>query len=105
MRGILLQLWRDDAGAIIAAELLFIAALLFSGVMIGLATIRDAINTELGELANSYLALSQGYIISGQSGCSAATDGSQSIDTPSLMPEPLFLTPANPSVVDQLPCG
>jgi hypothetical protein len=102
---LLLKLWKDDAGAIISAEFLFVATILVIGLIVGLATVRDALNTELAELANAFLALSQGYIISGQSGCCAATDGSQAIDTPSLVPEIICVPPAIPSVIDQLPCG
>ena len=80
MTKLMLRLWNDDQGAIIAAEYLFIATILVIGIIVGLASVRDAINTEFAELANAYLALSQGYIISGQSGCCAATDGSQAID-------------------------
>src|SRR5206468_2315165 len=68
-----------------------------------LANVRSAINIELGELANAYLALSQGYTISGQSGCCAATDGSQAIDTPRTVPPVLCTAPAQPPVVDLLP--
>ena len=105
MNKLLLKLWKDDAGAIIAAEYLFVATILVIGIIVGLANVRDAVNTELSELANAYLALSQGYVISGQSGCCSATDGSQAIDLPSLVPDPLCTPPAIPSVIDALPCG
>ena len=105
MSKLMLKLWKDDAGAIIAAEYLFVATILVIGIIVGLASVRDAVNTELAELANAYLALSQGYILSGQSGCCAATDGSQAIDTPALVPDPLCTPPAIPSAIDNLPCG
>src|SRR5262245_41301799 len=105
MRTLLYKLWQDDAGAIIAAEYLFIAVILIIGIIVGFAAIRDSINTEFAELSNGYLALSHGYVISGQSGCCAAVDGSQAIDTPILVPDPLCTPPAIPSAVDNLPCG
>lgn len=105
MTKLMLKLWKDDAGAIIAAEYLFVATILVIGIIVGLASVRDAINTELAELANAYLALSQGYLISGQSGCCANTDGSQAIDTPSLVPEPVCTPPFIPSTIDAFPCG
>ncbi len=98
------KLWNDDCGALIAAEYLFVATILVIGIIVGLAAVRDAVNTELSELANAYLALSQGYIISGQTGCCAQTDGSQAIDTPGLVPEVLCVPPFQPSVIDQIPC-
>lgn len=89
MRNLVRLLWKDDTGAIIAAEYLLIGTILVIGIMVGLASIRDAIVTELSELGNSYLALSQGYVLSGQSACCAATDGSQALDTPCLVADPV----------------
>lgn len=99
------KLWTDDTAALIAAEYLFVATILIIGIVVGLTSVRDAINTELAELANAYLALSQGYVISGQVGCSAASDGSQAIDTPALVTDPANTAPAIPSVIDALPCN
>jgi hypothetical protein len=102
---VLLKLWKDDCGALIASEFLFVATILVIGIIVGLASVRDAVNTELAELANAILALSQGYSISGQQGCCSETDGSQAIDTPGLVPDPLCTPPAIPSVIDVLPCN
>ena len=99
------KLWSDDAGAIIAAEYLFIATILVIGIIVGLASVRDAVNTALAELANAYLALSQGYILSGQAGCCSATDGSQAIDTPAHVPDPTCTVPFAPSNIDNVPCN
>lgn len=105
MTPLMLRLWRDDRGAIIAMEFLLIATILIIGLIVGLASVRDSLNTELGEIGNSLLALSQGFIISGVSGCCSATDGSQAIDTPSLLPDIICVPPAIPSVIDQSPCN
>jgi hypothetical protein len=56
-------------------------------------------------LANAILALSQGYTVSGQTGCCASTDGSQAIDTPATVTEPTCVAPAIPSVIDVIPCN
>ena len=90
------NLWKDDAGAIIAMEYLLIATILVIGIVVGLTSVRAAINAEMAELANAYLALSQGYVLSGLSGCCSATDGSQAIDTPGLVPCPILTPPAIP---------
>jgi len=105
MQKLLFRLWRDDAGAIIASEFLFVVTILVIGIIVGLASVRDAVVTELSELANALLALSQGYSISGQEGCCSATDGSEAIDTPALVPDPTCIPPAIPSVIDNLPCN
>jgi Flp pilus assembly pilin Flp len=101
----LTQLWADDKGALIAIEFLFVATILIIGIIVGLAGVRDAVNTELTELGNAILALSQGFSISGGSGCCSATDGSQAIDTPGLLPDTICVPPALPSVIDVLPCN
>ena len=96
--------WADDAGAIIATEYLFVVTILVIGIIVGLTGLRDAEVTELTELGNALLALSQGYTISGTSGSGGSTDGSQAIDTPSLLTDPVCTDPAFPSLIDVVPC-
>jgi hypothetical protein len=105
MKTLCAKLWNDDRGALIASEFLFVATILVIGIIVGLASVRDAVVTELAEFANALLALSQGYSISGIIGCCSETDGSQAIDTPSLVPEPLCTPPFIPSVIDVIPCN
>src|SRR5437879_2070548 len=105
MRQLLAKLWKDDCGALIASEFLFVATILVIGIVVGLANVRDAVNTELTEFGNALLALSQGYIISGETSCSASTDGSQAIDTPQLLVPPTHVAPAIPSVINVAPCS
>jgi hypothetical protein len=97
------RLWDDDSGALIATEYLFVVTILIIGTIVGLAAVREAINIELGEVANALLALSQGYTISGSTGANASFDGSQAFDTPSTVPEPIATPPAIPSGIDQFP--
>jgi hypothetical protein len=104
MRQLLVKLYNDDCGALISSEFLFVATILVIGVIVGLTNVRDAVNAELSEFANALLALSQGYIISGESGCSASIDGSQAIDVPGLVTGPIKTPPAIPSVIEVLPC-
>ncbi len=104
MKHVFRQLWNDDGGALIASEFLFLSSLLVLGTIIGLTNVRSAVNVELSEFANALLATSQGFIIFGQVGCSAQVDGSQAIDTPSLVVPVTNLPPAIPSAIDILPC-
>ena len=48
--------------------------------------------------------LSQGYTISGLTGCCSEVQGSQTIDTPGLMPPVTCVPNFIPSVIDQIPC-
>jgi Flp pilus assembly pilin Flp len=104
MSKMLKKLWSDDQGALIAIEFLFVATILILGIIAGLGSLRSAVNVELTELANAILALSQGYSIAGQSGCCAASDGSQAIDTAAVIAGPLC-TPPIPSLIDVTPCS
>jgi Flp pilus assembly pilin Flp len=104
MNNLLRKLWSDDAGALIAAEYLFVATILVIGVIVGLATVRDAVTTELAELANAYLTLSQGYTISGLTGCCSSVDGSAAIDTATTTVDVICTAPTSIQAIDQLPC-
>jgi len=98
------KLWSDDQGALIAMEFLFVAVITVIGIITGLVAVRNAINTELTELANAILALSPGYAFSGQSGCCAYTDGSQAIVIPTQLPFPTCSPPFFPVVIAPVPC-
>jgi Flp pilus assembly pilin Flp len=100
MTHLLRNLWKDDCGALLSAEFLFISTILVIGVIVGLSTVRAALNAELSELANAILALSQGYTVSGQSGSTGSVDGSGTFDTPGLVTGPISTPPAIPSFID-----
>jgi Flp pilus assembly pilin Flp len=99
MTALFARLWRDDSGALISAEYLFVATILVIGIVVGLTNLRDAINAELTDLANAYLALSQGYMISGTSGGGGSTSGSQAIANPSPLPAPVNTPPTEPVLI------
>jgi Flp pilus assembly pilin Flp len=100
MAQLMRKLWQDDCGALISSEFLFVATILVIGVIIGLTAVRSALNAELTELGNAFLALNQGFTISGQSGFGAQVEGSMAIDTPGLLTGPVLIPPSNPSVID-----
>ncbi len=100
---ILHRFWQDDRGALIATEYLFFVTIVVIGTIVGMTNLRDAVNVELTELGNALMALSQGFTISGTSGQSGGTDGSQAMDTPSLSGPITSVAPAIPSVIDVSP--
>jgi len=102
MESLVAKLWNDDVGALIATEYLFVATIVVIGTVVGLTNLSGAINAELSELANALLAQSQGYSISGVSGCSSSTGGSQAIDTAGSVTNPTATKPSNPSLIDAL---
>jgi hypothetical protein len=99
MAQLLRKLWQDDCGALISSEFLFVATILVIGVIVGLTAVRSAVNAELTQLGNAFLALSQGYTISGQSGGGGQVDGSQAISTPNTLTPPTLIPPAIPVVI------
>lgn len=103
MKNLWQQLWQDDHGAIIAAEYLFLASILVTGVVVGFVSIRTAVNNEMSELANSYLALSQAYTIPGVTCCGAEVEGTAIEDTYIPGDEPYHQQPANPVNIDNMP--
>ena len=80
MRNVLVRLWNDDAGALIAAEWVFVATILVLGAITGLVAVRQAVIAELHDVANALLALNQSYSFSGQSNCESSTAGSRFFD-------------------------
>jgi Flp pilus assembly pilin Flp len=81
MRHLMLKLWRDDQGALIATEWVFIATILVIGLVTGLKSVQQALNNELEEIAGAIGALSQSYSVGGTSGCCSSTNGSSFTDT------------------------
>src|SRR5262245_26273519 len=81
MRQLMLKLWQDDAGALIATEWVFVATILILGSITGLVAVRQAVLAELLDFANAVMSLSQSYSFSGQSNCESSTAGSAFFDT------------------------
>jgi hypothetical protein len=104
MRQMMSKLWADDRGVLEAMEFLLTTSILVLGLAVGLTAVRNAITTELEELANAILAISQSFSVGGLSGCCASVQGSQAIDTPGRLVIPHLCTPPIPSLVDVMAC-
>ncbi len=103
MQNLIQRFWQDDQGALIASEYLFVGTILVIGVVVGLAGLREAINSELTELGNAVLAISQGFTVSGSSGAGGSFDGFGTFDTPSVLADPVQTPPDFPSFIDAFP--
>jgi len=77
---VLTQLWRDDLGFIISAELVLIATILVIGMIVGLASLRDQVVQELGDVGAAFSQLVQSYSFSGITGHTSSTAGSAFLD-------------------------
>ena len=71
------KLWNDDAGAILSAELILVTTIVVIGSIVGLASVRDAIVTELADVAQAIANLNQSFQFTNVSGPSGVAAGSQ----------------------------
>jgi len=86
MRHLMLKLWRDDMGALIATEWVFVVTILVIGLVTGLKAVQQAVLNELEEVAGAIGALSQTYQFGGTSGCCSSSNGSSFTDTSNVFP-------------------
>ena len=68
--------WKDDCGALASAEIVLIGTILVIGVIAGLTSLRDAVVTELADLAGAIAALNQSYSYNGVQAHHVITYGS-----------------------------
>ena len=74
------KLWNDEVGAIVSAELVLVLTILVIGMIAGLASLRDAVVSELADVAQAIANVNQSYSYGGITAHCAATAGSQFID-------------------------
>lgn len=55
------RLWQDERGVVNSAEMVFVLSILVIGAIVGLAALRDAIVTELGDTGMAVGAVDQSY--------------------------------------------
>jgi Flp pilus assembly pilin Flp len=70
------RLWKDEAGAVISAEIVLVATILVIGMVVGLKSVRDSVVTELADVAQAIANIDQSYSYSGIIGHAAQTTGS-----------------------------
>jgi hypothetical protein len=80
MKTLLIRLWADDVGAIVATELIFVLTILIIGLVVGLKAVQSAVLNELEEVAGAIGSVSQSFSYGGTSGCCSFTAGSSFTD-------------------------
>jgi hypothetical protein len=65
MYSLLRRFLSEDDGFLISAEMVLVVTILVIGGIVGLNNVSTALNKEMGDLANSYQAMSQSYYASG----------------------------------------
>jgi Flp pilus assembly pilin Flp len=76
------NLWNDENGSIISAELVLVLTILVLGLSVGLSALGTAVNSELEDLAEAFGAVDQSYFFNGARVCTARTSGSSFNDKP-----------------------
>lgn len=76
----LTKFWNDEAGFVVSSELVLIGTILVLGVVVGLATVRDQVVQELGDLALAISNINQSYSFSGVTGHTSSVSGSRFYD-------------------------
>ncbi|MBI5758009.1 MAG: hypothetical protein HZA46_05780 [Planctomycetales bacterium] len=66
------NLWNDEAGFVISAELVLVLTIGVLAMIVGLSEVAVAVNTELNDISNAIGALGQGYSFTGFKGTDAA---------------------------------
>jgi Flp pilus assembly pilin Flp len=72
--------WNDDAGAIVASEIILIATILVIGIVTGLSSVRDAVIEELADVGAAIGSVNQSYTVQGSTSHSATAAGSAFAD-------------------------
>ena len=80
MRRILHRLWNEAEGFVLSSEMILYGTLGVIGVTAGYTALRDAVNTELDDVAKAIGALNQSYAYSPVIGHGAYTAGSMYVD-------------------------
>jgi hypothetical protein len=80
MRNLMLKLWKDDCGALLSTEWIFVCVIIVLGSITGMVLMRNAVISELVEFGQAVEALNVGYSFSGQANCESSTNGSAAID-------------------------
>lgn len=75
------KLWKDEAGFVVSAELIFVATILVIGLVTGWVAIRDAVTSELTEVAQAISAVDQTYSYTGLTNCNSSSNGTNVTDT------------------------
>lgn len=76
------DLWRDECGALISAELVTVGTVAVVGMTVGLSAVSDAVNEELADLARAIRSLDQSYSFRGHFSRRGYSAGSQFTQRP-----------------------
>jgi Flp pilus assembly pilin Flp len=76
------RFWSEEDGAIVSAEIVLVASILVLGMIVGLAALRDAVVTELADVAQAIANVDQSFSFASVTGHHSFTGGGVFNDTP-----------------------
>ncbi len=62
MKNMFRNLWNDDAGFIVSGEIVFLFTITVIGLIVGWVHVRNAVASELTDIANAIQAVNQSYV-------------------------------------------
>lgn len=65
MRTLINQLWNDEAGFVVSAELILVATIAVLSVVVGLSEVSHGINQELEDVGAAFGSVQQSYVYRG----------------------------------------
>jgi len=74
------RMWNDEAGFVVSAELILIATIAVLGLIVALDTVRNAITSEMSDVAGAIQDVDQSYAYSNVTGHSSHVAGSDFLD-------------------------
>jgi len=74
------KIWNDEQGFVVSSELVLIATVVVIGLLTGLAAVRDALISELSDVAGAIQDINESYSIDGVVGHNANTAGFNFLD-------------------------
>lgn len=74
------NLFNDENGFVVSAELILVATIVVLGLIVGLAEVRQAVNEELEDVAAAIGAINQSYTYSGLKTPKSCMSGSRFFD-------------------------
>jgi hypothetical protein len=76
MKNLAMRLWRDEAGFVISTEIILVTTILLLGLIVGLATFRDAVLEELADSGEAINNIAQNFSWSSITGHNSSVGGS-----------------------------
>lgn len=76
MKNLVLNLWSEEAGFVVSAELVLVSTIAVLAMVVGLAEVAWGVNQELEDTASAFGSVNQSYRYSGMVGHVATAQGS-----------------------------